>query len=142
MTSRLFGIVACVIGAAAGWGCEGESCNGALCRDQASLEATVPAIGDATWTVQVCQNGDCASATITAATPYKTQGGLSIAYLQEAGKWRLAARREALSRKDGDVWSLRVANQAGGVVFEDERAVTYETVGDDCQRCQVVTVEF
>lgn len=27
-------------------------------------------------------------------------------------------------------------------VFEDERAVTYETVGDDCQRCKVVTVEF
>ncbi len=60
----------------------------------------------------------------------------------EAGKWRLAARREAHSPKDGDVWSLRVADQGGGVVFEDERAVTYETVGDDCQRCKVVTVEF
>lgn len=125
-----------------GCGCSSEDCGGALCLDQVSLVALVPAIGGGTWTLTVCQNSDCAAAQITASSANKADGGLEIRYDQGVGGWRLEVWKIATSPQNGDVWSLKVTDQASSVIFEDSRAVSYESSGDSCQSCKHAIVSF
>ncbi|MBI3201026.1 MAG: hypothetical protein HYZ29_05730 [Myxococcales bacterium] len=139
---RWLGAVMCVAAVSASGCGDSESCNGMACVGQGTLEAGVPSIGSDTWTVQACQNADCATATLTAKTPSKAENGLSIAYVQGDGGWRLSVRKNVVAPKDGDVWSLRVTAPGGVTIFEGERAVSYQTYGDSCQRCLGVQVSF
>jgi hypothetical protein len=122
-------------------GCSGEQCSGMLYEDRVTLSAPMPPIGGAAWTVTVCQNADCGSAEMTSTSTITF--GVSTSYTQEQTEWVLSASMKANSPKDGDVWLLRVTDQAKAVVFEDQQAVTYETLDHGCSgTSKRATVQF
>lgn len=124
--------------------CGSDECSGGACAyENVTLTASLPSIGPATWTVTVCQNGDCKSASITSAQPQVAAGGLIVAYAQEAGSWLLRVSAHANNPANGDKWSLKVATEAGDVVMEDERPVNYDSRHvDECLTCTSAAVAF
>lgn len=123
-------------------GCGSEDCSGVLIMDTVHLEVGTPFVAASKWEVTVCQNSSCATAELTASNPHHFANGLTLSYEQGTSGWRLGVTRTAESPKDGDVWSLRIVDQAGGVIFEGSRAVTYETLGDECQYYKSARVIF